>query len=352
MRSILLSLALVLATASTARAQDFEAAGKHFSAAQDAFGKKHYKAAAGEFEAAYAISKDPVLYFNIGESWEKAGDGPKAIAGYRSYLASQSDAQDKGEVEHRIRAIEAKHGKLVDQSAPDDAPALAQANTGTTNPTAGTSNSPATDASPTTTTNPPSGTEPAAGQTTPTNPPPPTPPAATTPEAGATQTPTTTAQETQVTPAQAAQADVPANKPPPGILDEGPMSKLRVAAWIGVGATLALLSAGAILGLAAQSRSDEIGRQLSYVDTTNQPNKYDSATDATLANLRSDGQLYNALGIAFFSAAAASAVATTVMFVVDAKRPKTAKDRALQMTPSVAPIIGKSGAGFAATWRF
>src|SRR5215813_6824736 len=103
MRSLLLSLAVLSCTATTARAQDFEAAGKHFSAAQDAFGKKHFKTAAAEFEAAYGISKDPVLLFNIGESWEKAGDGKKAVQGYKQYLAANSEAQDKAEVDKRIK---------------------------------------------------------------------------------------------------------------------------------------------------------------------------------------------------------------------------------------------------------
>ena len=50
------------------RAQDFDAAGKHFSAAQEAFGAKHFKTAAAEFEAAYGITKDPVLLYNVAES--------------------------------------------------------------------------------------------------------------------------------------------------------------------------------------------------------------------------------------------------------------------------------------------
>src|SRR3954468_1525206 len=107
----------------TAWAQDFEAAGKHFSAAQEAFGARHYKAAATEFEAAYAITKDPVLLYNVAESWEKAGDGHKAVATYKAYLKAQPNAGDKAEVNRRITAITAKKFKLVSQSAPGDDPA-------------------------------------------------------------------------------------------------------------------------------------------------------------------------------------------------------------------------------------
>jgi hypothetical protein len=320
MRSLLLSLVVVSGVASTAVAQDFEAAGKHFSAAQDAFGRKHFKTAASEFEAAYAITKDPVLLFNIGESYEKSGDGKRAVQSYKDYLAANPDAQDKSEIEKRIRAIEAKHGKLVDQSAPDDTPPATAAPSAVT---------------PETTAPPPAAT-PSSEPATEAAPAAPPLPSSATPERAAAPPPPPVA-----TPAAVE------TRPPPGILDEGPMTRMRVAAWIGVGSTLALLAAGAILGLAAQSRSDEIGRQLSFVDMTNQPNKYDSATDNQLAQLRSDGKLYNALGISFYSLAAASAVVTTVLFVVDAKRPKI-REHALRLSPT----LGNKGAGFAAAWSF
>ena len=48
---------------------------------------------------------------------------------------------------------------------------------------------------------------------------------------------------------------MPQATPPPGLLDEGPTTKLRVAAWIGVAATLAVLTAGAIFGLVGASRA-------------------------------------------------------------------------------------------------
>ncbi|MCA1663358.1 MAG: hypothetical protein LC659_03660, partial [Myxococcales bacterium] len=88
-------VALTVGMSATAMAQDFEAAGKHFSAAQEAFGAKHFKTAAAEFEAAYGITKDPVLLYNVAESYEKGGDGHKAVANYKAYLKEQPAAQDK-----------------------------------------------------------------------------------------------------------------------------------------------------------------------------------------------------------------------------------------------------------------
>ena len=82
------------------------------------------------------------------------------------------------------------------------------------------------------------------------------------------------------------------------------MSKLRIAAWIGVAATLAVLTAGAIFGLSAESRADEINRRLSFVDTNNQPHKFDQSMQSDLQSLKDDGNMYNGLAIGFYSVAA------------------------------------------------
>src|SRR5262245_57739556 len=106
----------------TAAAQDFDAAAKHFAAGQQAFAKKHFRAAAAEFELAHEITKDPVLLYNIGEAWQNAGEGKKAVAAYKNYLKAQPNAADKADVQKRIKAIEQNKFKLPDQSAPDDKP--------------------------------------------------------------------------------------------------------------------------------------------------------------------------------------------------------------------------------------
>ncbi|HZS40908.1 MAG TPA: hypothetical protein VFF06_28940, partial [Polyangia bacterium] len=122
MRTVAISLLIVVAGASAARAQDFAEAGKHFTAAKAAFDEKHFKVSAMEFEAAFKLAKDPVLLYNIGEAWEKAGQGHKAVDAYKDYLKQQPKAQDRAEVQKRIRAITAKKFKLASQSAPGDEP--------------------------------------------------------------------------------------------------------------------------------------------------------------------------------------------------------------------------------------
>jgi hypothetical protein len=256
------------------------------------------------------------------------------------YLKEQPAAQDKAEVQRRIKNIEAKGYKIASQSAPGDGPAVTASTTAPTAPppTAPSTPPPSVPAPPPV---PPAATTP----TTETAPPPSMPSTAPT---EVTPTPPPAVVPTPPNPPPVATVPEPAavpqaTPPPPGLLDEGPTSKLRVAAWIGVATTLAVLTAGAIFGLSAESRADEINRRLSFVDTTNQPHKFDQSTQSDLQSLKSDGDLYNGLAIGFYSVAAVSAVATVTMFVVDAKRGKPAKQQAWH----IAPVVGKSAGGFA-----
>jgi hypothetical protein len=310
MRNLFSTLFSLLLIVSTASAQDFEAAAKRFAAAQAAYSARHFTRSAREFQAAYEITKDPVLLYNIGESWERAGDGNRAVAAYGAYLAAVPDAQDKADVQQRIRAIEERQFKLVDQSAPGATPP-GPATTGTV---------PA----------PESAAHPgdSDGGIAPTNSaamPPPIP-----------VEPSTTAPPP---PVPIAPAPLPP-APQVGVLDEHrPTSSVHVAAWVGVATTVAVLTAGAIFGLAAQSRADEISRRLQFVDSSGQPRTFDSAASAEYANLRNEGRLYNGLAIGFFSAAGALAVTTTALFIADAKRPP--KRVALRIAPAFG--VGQGG---------
>jgi hypothetical protein len=134
------------------------------------------------------------------------------------------------------------------------------------------------------------------------------------------------------------------------VLEEGPASRLRVAAWIGVAATVATLTAAAILGLAAQARADEIERHYNFVDASGVPKRFDQSEADTLSNLTSEGNLYNGLAIGFFSAAGALAVATTVMFVIDNRRMHA--EGAQRSSLRIAPTVSKGAGGLAAAWSF
>ncbi len=301
----LLGLVLGMAVAvPVARAQDFEAASKHFAAAQKAYSEKAYHEAAHEFEEAYGLTKDPVLLYNIGESYQHAGDGHKAVDAYRSYL--KGSPPDADSIKARIAKIEKASYKIADESV---APVAAA---------------------------PPPATDTQLPQALPESQivQPFASPAAETPSSAPVTAanlglPPTPVASPAATTKQVNDAETPQRPREPEItfLDDGPRTKLRTAAWIGVAATVAVFTTGAILGLAAQARSDEISRRLNFVDSTGQPGVYDSAAQSDLNGLRHDGQLYNNVAIGFFAASGALAVATVVLFVVDHKRATSMRDK-------------------------
>lgn len=280
----LLFLAFALLVPNAALAQDYDRAGKHFAAGQERFAAKRFHTAALHFQAAYDITKDPVLLFNVGEAWQNAGEGNKASASYNAYLLQRPDAPDRGDVEKRAALI----GKSPpgDQSVATDKPE-AEAIIA-------------------------SGAPPGLPNTDPASP------------ADRGITPTTSTPTTLTDPPAPKPADPPGMQV--GLLDDRPAGKLRIAAWCTVASTIALLTTGAILGLAAQSRSDEVNRRLAFVNTSGQPSTFDASAQSDFKNLQNEGKLYNGLAIGFYTAAAAMAVTTTVLFVVDWKKHSAQKD--------------------------
>ena len=70
------------------------------------FRENRFKEAAEKFEAAYALDPSPILLYNLARAAEEQGDGAKSIFHYRTYLASYPQAEDRAEVERRIRVLE------------------------------------------------------------------------------------------------------------------------------------------------------------------------------------------------------------------------------------------------------
>ena len=284
-----------------AAAPDYDAAGKQFAAGQEAFSAKRFHVAALHFKAAYDITRDAVLLYNVGESYENAGDAARARDSYRAYLAQKPSAQDRDDVDKRIARLEDKKAApLVDRSIDGDRAEADRVVASGAVPAV----APPVEVAATPSGGPAVSTEPAATPAAP--------------------------------PALAVVATSPEKPLQVGLLEEHPATRLRVAAWSGVAATLALLTTGAILGLAAQSRGDEVTRRLSFVDSTGQPLTYDAAARADFSNLRSEGKLYNGLSIGFYTASAAMAVATTTMFLVDSRRNKK-RAHDIAFSPTISP---------------
>jgi len=82
----------------------------------DKLGKKAYAArdwdeAVASFEAAYGADPLPRFLFNIGRSYEKKGDVPKAIESFERYLEVAEGEDDQDDAEDRLAVLGVKRAK-------------------------------------------------------------------------------------------------------------------------------------------------------------------------------------------------------------------------------------------------
>ena len=333
---------------SRAGAQDFAAAGQHFSSAQELFAQGKFAAAAAEYQAAYNITRDPALLLNIGESWQRASEGKKAVAAYRAFVAESPQAPERAEIDERIKSIEAV------LAPPEAAPTAASGSTGTgatqPGPTSGSGsaangggvnagpgvgNTPGTD-KPAATADKPAATTDKPSTT------------ADKPSATADK-PAATADKPAAQPGATAEPVVPTDKPVITPPEEKPR-RLKTAAWVSIASAVALATGGAIVGLGAQNRADELRRRTTQV-VSGQPPIYDDNQREAYTALQSEGRAYNAASIALLSVAGVAAVTGGVLLVVDlVRKPKEQASAAGRW--SLVPILLPSQAGVAASGSF
>jgi hypothetical protein len=92
---------------------------RHYEEGTKAFNLGEYPRAVSEFKAAYNAKPDPLLLYNIGQSFRLGGDASQALFFYRSFLRNMPAAPNRKEVEGRIRVLE----KQVEEQKRDAPPA-------------------------------------------------------------------------------------------------------------------------------------------------------------------------------------------------------------------------------------
>jgi hypothetical protein len=98
---------LVMALAGVSRADNAEdEAKRHFDDGTKAYNLGEFTRAATEYRAAYNAKPDPVLLYNIAQSYRLANDFPQALFFYKSFRRNLPDAANRAEVDERIRALE------------------------------------------------------------------------------------------------------------------------------------------------------------------------------------------------------------------------------------------------------
>jgi hypothetical protein len=118
----------------------------------------------------------------------------------------------------------------------------------------------------------------------------------------------------------------------------------QTAAWTSVGVSVALLTTGAVLGLSARSRQEDVENLIDFRDVEGRPAEFDGAARERYEDLLDEGDRLERWSIISLSAAGVAAAAAVVFFVID----DGPAPRAVEVTPAVTP----EGAGVSAGWRF
>jgi hypothetical protein len=276
----------VLLSAAPALAQpppgqpDFAAAKQHYQAAEDSAAKGDHATAAREYGIAYDITKDPVLFYKIGQSYDRAGDCSSAIVYYGRYLKEGNPSED-----FKTRTEEAM--KVCGQAKPPEG-----TSTGDRKPEAGNRK----------------------------------------PETAAETAP---AADREAVGAVAA---------PKSLEDEEPTWQ-RTAAWSSVGIAIALVTTGAVLGLSAASREEDVDNLIEFRDAEGQPATYTGATRDRYNDLISEGDRLESLAVVAFAASGVAAASAALFFVLDARASRR-EETALR------PTAGPAGVGLSWGGRF
>jgi tetratricopeptide (TPR) repeat protein len=93
--------------------QDLELARAHFKTGEIYYERGRFPDAAREFEEAYRLSSKSDLLYNMGKSYDGAGDHARALDAYRRFLAALPSSTDRPAIERRVAALERLVGRVT-----------------------------------------------------------------------------------------------------------------------------------------------------------------------------------------------------------------------------------------------
>lgn len=106
LRSVIVSLVLLLAASASAETYDKDAARAAFERGTRHYNLAEYPKALDEFREAYRNYPEPSFLYNIAQCYRQVGDKPNAIRFYRTYLRETPNAPNRDEVNRLISALE------------------------------------------------------------------------------------------------------------------------------------------------------------------------------------------------------------------------------------------------------
>jgi opacity protein-like surface antigen len=106
--SLCLTLILIAgANAAHASEAGKKAAKPHYEKGASEYNLGHFAEAISEFEKAYEQDPAPILLFNIAQAHRQSGNNERAAFFYRRYLEQEPNADNRADVEKRIKDLEA-----------------------------------------------------------------------------------------------------------------------------------------------------------------------------------------------------------------------------------------------------
>jgi tetratricopeptide (TPR) repeat protein len=108
MKRVAALLLLLVAAPAWADKEAMTRAKAYFDAGVDAYDRGRYQVALRDFEQAHSLSHSPALYFNMAACEEHLDHFQPASLLLRQYLIEKPEADDKADVELRIRGLEAR----------------------------------------------------------------------------------------------------------------------------------------------------------------------------------------------------------------------------------------------------
>jgi hypothetical protein len=112
------ALMLLVSSLATAQENDLDKAKAYFEAGVEAYDQAKYDIALREFAHAHALSHSPALYFNMAACEEHLEHFQAAGLLLRQYLIEKPNAEDRANVELRIKSLEDRDERLHTMTAP------------------------------------------------------------------------------------------------------------------------------------------------------------------------------------------------------------------------------------------
>jgi len=268
---------------------DYAAAKKHYGAAEAAAEASLWSEAAKEYGIAYEITRDPVLFFKLGNAYQLSGDCTRAVEYFDRYLAEAKPSEEyQADTKSRISTCQSSMAAAAKAGAATQESGDATSETDT------------------------AGSSPLEPSLT---------------DDGHSSGVTGEGDEL-VGP------DIEDDAPKqPSFMDEQ-VTWQKTAAWTSVGVSVAFLTASAVLGLSASSREEDIDNLLSYRDASGRPAEFDKAISDRYTTLADEGDSLNTMSMIALGGAGISAAAAIVFFVIDDSS-GTSSDEIGSLTPTI-----------------